>query len=137
VLHGVREGAVELPDGSGVAVMVKDGTARLLVSRPDIKAETARLLATGIDAAQLVGNDGNVVCARTEQLRAGGVIDVGRRIVCVDAKSGTVRLDRALPAPGVYAPRTELAVGPGQVVLMRPTETGMSILRYAFEGGAR
>ncbi len=139
VLASRQEGSVALPEHRGAAVRVEKGAAALWIYDPHAERASipARVLSLPgrIDAAQLVGADGTTACLRTESLTAGAVIDVARRVVCIDTTSGRVRLDRALPAPGVFAPRAELAVGSGMVAGMIPGADGLELTTYAFGGG--
>ena len=134
VLAAHVEGAVALADGRGATLRL-DGGALLL--RIFGRAARELRVATHADAAMLVGADGDVACARTESLAPGATIEVERRVVCVDTATGAVRLDEALPAPGLYPPRTELAVGGGRVAVLTPTREGVAIASFPLGGGGR
>ena len=45
----------------------------------------------------------------------------------MSTKSWKVVLDQALPAVGLYVPRTEVAYGDGHLAVIRPTEAGLEV----------
>ncbi|MDB4995650.1 MAG: hypothetical protein JWM74_3082, partial [Myxococcaceae bacterium] len=95
------------------------------------------------DAIQIVGAALGVVCARVEHLSgasggsASGPIQVSREAVCVDAMTGATRLRASLPAPGLYVPRRELAMGgrPLTLVHARPEAAGVFVTTFTIGGG--
>lgn len=133
-----REGAVELADGRGVSVRVDQGAARMLVltqaadERSQVVAEHP--IPGTVTAARVLGRAGDVVCARTEQVTSTPALAVSRRAVCLRIGTGAVVLDQALPAPGLYAPRTELAVGGGRLAFIHPTEQGLGVTSWRIAG---
>lgn len=138
-LRTKREGAAFLADGRGVAVRVDHGSAELVVygarEREAKAGVAARHRVEGaIDAAQIAGAVGSVVCMRAERVSAhGGAIAVAREAVCVDATSGAVVLRAALPRPGESTPHEELAVGddPPVLVAMTPQRDGLVVQRWS------
>lgn len=132
-LETKREGALQLPDGRGVAVRAKDGVLHLLVvsqsadeqARSEIEKEI--WLPGAFTAARVIGGRGNVVCLRTETVSSSPALSVSRRALCADALTGNVVFDEALPAPGIYTPRTELAFGAGRLAFIHPTEAGLTV----------
>lgn len=129
-----REGAALLADGRGVAVhLLADGRPELLLRRPGERlAAAARIpLPEQVLAARVVGVAGRAVCLRLEQAQAtsGPAFNVSRRVVCHDVDSGARLLARDLPAPGLYLPSRELAVGgtPARVAFLHATPAGLRI----------
>lgn len=126
-----REGAAILGDGRGVSVLATpEHTLELLVHRAG--GESLRhSIAGSADAARIAGASGQLVCMRTESLSPGTRVDVDRRAICVDALTGVTVLDEAMPEPGAYVPRQELAVGgpAGGPVLasIHPTDDGLVV----------
>ena len=139
-LQGKHEGTFAVSGGRGVAVKAQRSGALLLIATPtaDKAMVVPRPLGVTATAARIVGVDGTVACVRTETLRHATTIEVARQLLCMDVDTGAIALDIELPAPGAYAPRTELAVGAGTVALMTPTATGLQITRWSLRsGGAR
>jgi hypothetical protein len=127
VLRGKVEGAVAVRAG-GVVTQARAGGVDVVL--PD----GARHALGAADAAMLVGASGDLVCARVEEVdRTTAVVAVERRAVCVDAVSGALRHDRRLPAPGLYLPRQELALGgrPGapRLVSIHAGDDGLRVTR--------
>jgi hypothetical protein len=136
-----REGAVSLGDKLGVQGRAL-GRGKLEIVVVDTQAEHAPVLsrfAIDGDAVQIVGAAGGVVCARVEHLGTSvGPIQVTREAVCIDATTGATKLRAALPAPGLYVPRRELAMGgrPLTLVHARPEEAGVFVTTWTI-GGAK
>ncbi|MCA9595004.1 MAG: hypothetical protein KC776_16900 [Myxococcales bacterium] len=131
-LAAKREGAHVLADGRGVVVRVEDGAGTLeVVSQPTEQERSAVVgsvaLPGSMTAARVVGGDASTVCLRTEQVAFGAKLSVSRRALCVSTKSWKVVLDQALPAVGLYVPRTEVAYGDGHLAVIRPTEAGLEV----------
>ena len=139
-LRSKREGAHILPDGSGVAVRATKGRAELVqISQAEGNVRSRVLRAsplTGeITAARIVGGEAETVCLRTERVRSLPEIAVDRRALCVNAVSGAVLFDEALPAPGVYLPRTELAFRAGRLSHIHASTEGLVVTNLAVFGG--
>jgi hypothetical protein len=131
-LRTIREGAEQLPDGRAVRCLVRDGAAALeLVDRssPDGRAEVVmrHALPAGIKAARVVGVDGTTACMRLETVGSSPTVAVERRALCLETTSGATLLDEPLGKPGLYLPRTELAVGGGRLAFIKPTEAGLRL----------
>jgi hypothetical protein len=128
-----REGAHQLPDGRGVAVRaVASGVALVVVSQPADEATRSEVdkelgLPGALTSARIVGGRGSVVCLKGESVESTPALAVKRRVLCVDVASGSVLFDEALPAPGLYVPRTEVAFGAGRLTFIHPTEKGLTI----------
>lgn len=137
VLASKQEGTHALPEHRGLAIRTDKREVSLLIASAGAERSTTqvRRLPGLADAAQLVGVDGAIACARLETLHPGASIALDRRLVCLDVNTGAVTLDRALPALGLYLPRTELTMTHGVVALMTPLEGGMAFTRYAIVGG--
>lgn len=132
MLAGKREGAALLPSGDGVAVQASNGQLKLVVlsqATAETRSDVIRSfpLPHAANAGRVVGSEGNRVCLRTESVTSTPAIDVERRAVCLDATTGEILLDHALPAVGVYLPRTELSVGGGRLVSLHPTTEGLHV----------
>lgn len=132
VLRSRREGVF-----GGLEVVVKDGRARLRVLAADAEHKRLRrehTIADGVQSAQIVGAADGVACVRLERvgLRSQVVGHVVRNAVCIDTETGRVRLDVALPPPGPYVPRRELALGgtPLQLVHIEPGAAGLTVRRW-------
>lgn len=144
VLTTKREGAYTRTDGAGlVVVRTEAGEIELrVVARSAEEDGRARVVARHAlgraTAARLVGVSGDIACARVEHVTTSptGEVAVRREAVCANAVDGRVTLRAALPAPGLYVPRRELAVGAGKLVFAHPTERGLE-LRAFDVGGAR
>ncbi len=139
-LRSKREGAHILPDGSGVAVRAAKGRAELVQlsqSEGNVRSQALRAsaLAGEITAARIVGGEAEIVCLRTERVRSLPEIAVDRRALCVDAANDTVLVDEALPAPGIYLPRTELAFRAGRLSHIVATKEGLVVTNLAVLGG--
>jgi hypothetical protein len=129
-LRGKREGAFVLADGRGVAV--KAGTSpQLLVvdNTPGRRSSVgaSHPLPGRVDAAMLIGVAGSVACMRVEQLEPTAAVDVQRRAVCLEVESGRVVLDLALPKPGLYLPRQELALGGNRLAAIHAARDGLVV----------
>lgn len=130
VLRSRRDGV-----WGGVEVIVKAGVARLRVlgqgERKTIEREL--VIGRGVRSGLIVGRAGATVCARTERLIGGATVRVAREAVCVDTTTGRETLRTALPAPGLYAPRRELALGgsPLQLAHIEPRAEGLVVRRWA------
>ncbi len=126
-----REGAFVLDDGAGVAVLLRRGMPELLRLLPGPRARVVgrHLLPRRALAARIIGAAGNAVCLRTEDQHPTRVDEIDRRVVCLDATSGRLLLDRRLPAPGLYLPRRELAMGgdPTRLALIHPGPLGLQV----------
>ena len=133
VLRTSREGAGFLRDGRGLECRVRDGAAELWVlAQPDAENERARVLARhplggNAASARLVGADDATACVRIEAVSSTPELAVERRALCLDAESGKVLLDEPLGPPGLYLPRTELAVGGGRLGFIRPRAEGLEL----------
>lgn len=137
MLHSKQEGAFSLDDGTGVAAVLKaGGQAELL--RLDDSGERVKVKArhplpgAPLLAARVVGVAKDVVCLRLEREQTGHpgfALHVARQALCIDAKSGTQLLKEDLPAPGLYLPRRELAVGgdPPRLALIHPEPSGLRL----------
>lgn len=132
-LAGKREGAYLLPDGRGVRVRAQNGAAviEVVTQAADEQARSEVVkswpIAGAVTAARILGGAGSSVCLRTETLADDGVLSVTRRAVCVDVASGMCSFDEALPAPGLYVPRTEVAFGSGRLAWIHPTAEGLAV----------
>ncbi len=132
VLSGKREGAYQLPSGLGAAVRIDSDRAVFVVvsqSTQEARSKTVRsfMLPHSASAARVIGGEGDRVCLRTELVTSTPSIDVSRRAICIDAGDGAIAFDEALPARGLYLPRTELSVGGGRLVFAHPTPQGFVI----------
>jgi len=137
VLATRQEGTFALPEHRGLAIRSDKLEVSLVITTPGAERSTSqtRRLPGLADAAQLIGVDGMIACARLESLHPGATIALDRRLVCVDVSTGAVTVDRALPTLGLYLPRTELSMSHGQVAIMTPLDDGMAFHRYAIVGG--
>lgn len=143
ILANKREGAAQLADGSGVvAVRNDDGELELRAVRPGPDGQSSivhrRVLGKG-SAASVAGASGTVACARIEHAvdEPSGTVSVTREAACVDMATGTTLLREALPAPGPYVPRRELAFSGKTLAGIFPREDGIEIRTWTVEGGAR
>ena len=139
-LQTKKEGAVLLGDGRGLTVIVADGHAAVQVVQQADAEQHASVVATHpIDGpatgARIVGTFGKVACLRLEQVVSSPTIAVSRRAVCVDVSDGSITFDRALPAPGLYVPRRELAMGGGHLAFIHPTSDGLTLQRWKLDRG--
>lgn len=131
-----RYGAAELPDGRGVFVHADGGHARLLVlEQPDRERDRPTLagqhdLPGEVTAARIVGTYGTTTCLRLEQVESTPAIAVDRRALCLDAESGQVLLDEALPEPGLYGPQSELAMAGRRMAFIHPSDAGLRIVGW-------
>lgn len=131
VLRSRRDGV-----WGGLEVVVKEGRARLrvLAEGEHKRVRREHTIANGAQSAQIVGAADGVACVRLERvgLRDEVVGRVLRNAVCVEIETGRVRLDVALPAPGLYVPRRELALGgaPLQLVHIEPGAAGLTVRRW-------
>lgn len=142
VLRSGREGEFFLADGSGVQVRRRaaDGRAEVLVLGAGERATVTRRI--GLDdvvmAVRLVGVAGGHVCLRLEKAdsAASGGVAVRREAVCVRVDDGAEVLRQALPAPGRYLPRRELALGgsPARLALIHPTQEGLDVRVWTLPG---
>jgi hypothetical protein len=131
-LRGKREGAFALSDGSAVALRASGGRAELLrlsQREGDVRSRvlSTRALPGAITAARLVGAQGMTVCLRTERVQSLPELVVDRRALCVDLADGSVVHDEALPAPGLYLPRTELAFQEGRLCHVHASQAGLIV----------
>ncbi len=140
VLRSNVEGAWRVGERTGVVSVARDGGAELrvlLAPKDGSRAQVTRALevpGSDVDAVQIMAGSGTVVCARTESVSSGtGPIEVSRRLVCVDLATDTWVVDRALPPPGLYLPRREIAaelVGNRLTTLhARPSLSGLELSR--------
>jgi hypothetical protein len=142
VLRTIREGAAFLPDGRGLQCRVQDGVAELwVVEQAGAKQERANVvarhaLASGVQAARIVGVEGNLACVRLETVTSTPEIAVERRAMCLDSQSGQRVLDEPLGRPGIYLPRTELAVGGGRLGFIRPAAEGLELSSWRLKDAA-
>lgn len=119
MLRSKSEGAILIADGRGVKARASsDRTVEMIVVRNEHgktenrHRETRYPLPLAADALQIAGATGNTACFRTETLDpAAHRVVVSRQVVCADTESGRVLFQSALPAPGAYVPRREVAVG--------------------------
>ncbi|MBW2458330.1 MAG: hypothetical protein JRI68_27755 [Deltaproteobacteria bacterium] len=135
-----KEGAALLSDGRGLSASVTDGHAQLQVVRQataeqHATVEAAHPIAGSVTAARIVGTFGTTACLRLERVESTPEITVSRRAFCVDVTDGTVIFDRELPAPGLYVPRRELAVGGGHLAFIHPTQEGLTLHRWRLDRG--
>lgn len=132
-LHSKLEGAELLPDGRGLACHVSEDRAELwLIRQADAERERSEVVARhelpGVArAARIIGAEGTTVCMRLEQVESTPHISVERRALCMDALSGELLLEQPLPKPGLYLPRTELAMGAGRLAFIHPTADGLKL----------
>jgi hypothetical protein len=130
-LTAKREGAFLLADGRGVVVRAKDGAAELRVmdETPGRRATVRAMhsIPGRVDAAMLVGASGTTACMRVEKLEGETAVAVSRRAVCIDVETGRIALDVALPQPGIYLPRQELALGGGKLVALHAATDGLVV----------
>jgi hypothetical protein len=149
-LHGRREGAAFLADDTGLAVV------RLADGRPELRLQSGKRvrarhqLAERVLAARIVGVAGGAVCLLLERLAAERPalgsshrrrccgkteLAVERRAVCLEAASGARLVELDLPAPGLYLPRRELAVGGGAerpvLAFIHPRPDGLRVRALA------
>lgn len=138
-LRTKREGAAFIADGRGVAVRAIDRAGELLVyggrERNGKIAIAARHRIEGpLDAIQIAGAAGDVVCMRAERIATpSAAIEVSREAVCLNAITGATVLRAALPPPGQLTPHEELAVGssPPVLVAMTPEDDGLLVQRWS------
>ena len=133
-----KEGAALLSDGRGLSASVTDGQAELRLIRQATAEQHAAVemafpITGSVTAARLVGTFGQTACLRLERVQSTPEITVSRRAFCMDITDGTVTFDRDLPAPGLYVPRRELAVGGGHLAFIHPTEEGLTLHRWRLE----
>lgn len=139
-LRTKREGAYQLADGRGVAVRATDaGVSLVLVSQPADEAARSQIekeipLPGALTAARVVGGSGHVVCVKSEAVSSAPALSVSRRATCVNVATSAIVFDEALPAPGLYVPRTELAFGAGRLAFIHPTENGLTVTSVAVLG---
>jgi hypothetical protein len=132
VLHSRRSGEYQLDSGLGVTVEL-DAERRPVVSlrepRGSGRAERSFTLPEAVSAARIVGVSGSIACLRLERAEDGPPISVARSAVCIDLTSGDGILERALPPPGLYLPRRELALGgdPPALVFIHPEREGLRV----------
>lgn len=139
-LAGKREGAYLLPDGRGVAVKATPAGASLVVAsqaadeaaRSTLEAELP--LPGGPTAARVLGGRGSLVCVKSESVSSTPALVVSRRVSCLDVASAKVVFDEALPVPGLYVPRTEVAFGAGRLAIIHPTEAGLEVTSVRVAG---
>ena len=142
VLHSKREGEYLLADDSGVAVrLLPDGRPELLWFGPGRRAPvTQRIpLPDHVLAARVVGVADGQVCLRLEKPGPGTGISVVREVVCIDLSNGLETLRRALPQPGRYLPRRELAVGgtPARLAFIHAADQGLAVHVWVLERADR
>jgi hypothetical protein len=111
--------------------LLPDGRPEVLLRRPGERLHQAERFALPepVLAARLVGAAGPAVCLRLEQAAAGAAFAVRRQVVCHDTQSGARLLQLDLPAPGLYVPAREVAVGgsPARVAFLEPTVEGLRV----------
>jgi len=135
-LHSKQEGAFFLADGTGLAVRLLHGgfpEVRLLAHTAGRTAIMRKhRLSRPVLAARLVGVADGLACLRLEQDVSGagrGPLQVERQVLCMDALSGRQVFIKSLPAPGLYLPRRELALGgsPPLLALIHPRPEGLHL----------
>lgn len=143
ILHSRREGAFALDQDKGViALRNSEGRAEVRVvsargeRRPALKRFT---LADEVLAVRVVGVAQGVICLRLEQSSTAaqeGALALQRSAVCLDAKTGNELLRAALPPPGQYMPRRELALGgdPLRLVQISAEENGLALRSWTIGG---
>jgi hypothetical protein len=103
----------------------------VLLRRPGERLDRADRFALPerVLAARIVGAAGPAVCLRLEQAGAGPGFAVQRQVVCHDTTSGARLLQRDLPAPGLYLPAREVAVGgsPARVAFIEAAADGLRV----------
>jgi len=142
VLRSKREGAFFLADGSGVQVRrrVADGRAEVLVLGAGERTTVTRriLLDDVVMAVRLVGVAAGHLCLRLEKADNAATRGIGvrREALCLRVDDGAEVLRKALPPPGRYLPRRDLAVGgsPARLVFMHPTSAGLDLQVWALGG---
>lgn len=128
-----RYGAALLPSGEGVLLYAKGGSAELhVLAQPPRGSDRPTRVAThaipgDVTAGRVIGAHGNTVCMRLEQVASTPAVRVARRATCLDAATGSVVFDQALPAPGIYAPQSELAMTGDRLGFIRPTKEGLEV----------
>ena len=142
VMQSKEEGMLRFEGGKRAQVVRVNGATELQVIGPRGERTPIQRTALEGDAAMLVGATGNVACARTETLPPNSAeITVTRRAVCVDVTSGKQVLSIDLPAPGLYLPKHELAVGAGRIATIVAESDGLAVDVYDLPsvrgGGAR
>jgi hypothetical protein len=146
-LRSKREGAFFLADGHGVVARHhEDGTSEIVILDPgpvDVTTNTREStrvarrvdVGPGWSSVRLVGTVDDIACVRLEAVRSTPEIAVDRAARCFDTTTGALLLDEALPAPGVYVPRQELAFGghPGRLVFLHPTDDGLTVTTWTLD----
>jgi hypothetical protein len=139
VLQSKREGAFELPDGSGVAAKL-DSHQRpvlLVVENGKDRARVLRSFSVSgkpVLSVRVVGVQDGVACVRLEHEDPGSVIQTGRSLACLDTTSGSKVLASELgPVDDVYVPRRSFAMGgsPARLVFMQPRPDGLHVTTWA------
>jgi hypothetical protein len=149
ILHSKREGAYQLPNGTGLAAKLDDqGRADLILI--DNAAERARVLRTipldnrRVLSARVLGLQSSVACVRLEHELADAPIRVHRTVSCVDVSDGTRLLNLDLgPVQDTYVPRRSFGMGgtPLRLVFMEPAKDGLHVKAWdvprAGKGGSQ
>jgi len=140
VFAAKREGAAFLADGTGVQVLRRtDGRPEVILVRAGSERTVdvgRRVLNRTVHAARVVGAGGGVACLRLEHEAGAVPLRVRREAVCMEAATGRIVLDRALPDPGSNLPRRELAMGGGRLAFIHPENNGLRVVAWSVPGGA-
>jgi hypothetical protein len=141
VLRTGREGAAFLPDGRGVAARrTAEGGGEILVygraehRKPQVAH--AHPVEGPVASIRIVGAVAGAVCVRIERASAAPQVEVAREARCVDPDTGGELLRADLPAPGLYTPHRDLAVGGRVLAFVHPGEDGLLVRRWPIPAGA-
>lgn len=135
-------GAALLPNGDGVFLHVNDGQAKLFtLAQPGPEAERPTVANThGIDgevsAAHVIGTHDLTACMMLEQVQSTPEVNVARRAFCLNTATGAVVFDRALPPPGIYTPRSELALTGNRLAFINATDQGLRVMGWKLPASA-
>lgn len=136
ILGTKREGAAFLPDGQGISTLRrKDGTLELVFHAPNPSSGRTGLsrrlvVASTADSGRILGASGSIACIRVERVVSTPELSVARSVFCIDTATERTVFETGLPAPGLYVPRTELAMGGTRprVALLHPRPDAMAVI---------
>ncbi|MFO0592448.1 MAG: hypothetical protein U0441_33200 [Polyangiaceae bacterium] len=142
-----KEGAAFLADGRGVAALVTGGSGQIVVYAADKLGDDEKPpvawtypISGSVSSVRVIGAVGKAICARLERVTQAstGPLSVDREVLCVEAGSSRVLLQRALGRPGIAAVHEDLAVGgePLSVAYIRPDESGLHVERLPLNNPA-
>lgn len=125
ILASKREASVVGVRGDDGTIELRSGDARVPLGRGD--------------AIRVVGTEGDIACARIEHVTTDdeGALRTKREVACVDVAHARTLLRRALPDPGAYLPRRELAFAGTTLAFARASEAGLELTTWRIERGAR